>query len=63
MQDPAQEDGAERAHEEGGTRTGDAGGESGRNDEQARAERVDELARQMNVANNCAPPRPGDPEY
>ncbi|WP_345381437.1 hypothetical protein [Pseudonocardia yuanmonensis] len=66
MQDPAQQDGAEKTREETRGETGGEAGEdtgSGRGDEQARAERVDELAQQMNVANNCSPPRPGDPDY
>jgi hypothetical protein len=32
-------------------------------DDRSREERIDELAEQLNVANNCSPPRPGDPDY
>ncbi|WP_433503480.1 hypothetical protein ACQP04_27765 [Pseudonocardia halophobica] len=65
MQDPGHED-----REDRDTRTDTApetgsgsGGDDRAREDRAREERVDELAAQMNVANNCSPPRPGDPEY
>ncbi|MCE3553118.1 hypothetical protein LWC33_16840 [Pseudonocardia sp. RS11V-5] len=57
MQDPGRED-----REDRDTRT-DSRTATAEDDDRAREERVDELAEQMNVANNCSPPRPGDPEY
>ncbi|MCE0763859.1 hypothetical protein LWC35_13200 [Pseudonocardia kujensis] len=53
MQDPGRED-----REDRDTRTATA-----EDDDRAREQQVDELAEQLNVANNCSPPRPGDPEY
>ncbi|MFR9806777.1 hypothetical protein ACL02T_31465 [Pseudonocardia sp. RS010] len=32
-------------------------------EERVHEQRVDELAQQLNVAHNCSPPRPGDPDY
>lgn len=67
MQDPGHED-----REDPDTRTDtapDTGSGSGSDgadrarEDREREEQVDELAAQMNVANNCSPPRPGDPEY
>lgn len=65
MQDPGHENREDRdTRTDTGSDTGSAaGGEDRAREERERQERVDELAAQMNVANNCSPPRPGDPEY
>ncbi|MEU7812695.1 hypothetical protein [Pseudonocardia sp. NPDC049154] len=69
MQDPGREDREDRdtrTDTAPDTATGSGSGSDGEDrarEDRARAERVDELAAQMNVANNCSPPRPGDPEY
>jgi hypothetical protein len=57
------QDRAEKDREDRGTSTDPGARDAAQGDDEAREERVEELAQQMNVANNCSPPRPGDPEY
>jgi hypothetical protein len=61
VQDPGHEDREDR-HTRTDART-DTDTRGAQDDDEARAEEVEELAQQMGVANNCTPPRPGDAEY